>query len=331
MCTYNGSRYLAQQLESIASQNELPDELIVCDDRSTDQTLEILEAFSQKAPFRVRLFWNVERLGPAKNFEKAVRLCEGEIIALSDQDDIWKPEKLARLRHTFEKHPEAGYVFSDAEMVNENGESLGQKLWDAVDIRGKLTKFSGAGQVEVLLRHNLITGATMAFRSSLRNIFLPIPAAWMHDYWIVLLGSALSSGVPLEESLMMYRRHASQVCGWRKKTAWQVLRDSLETDEEEWAQKVIQFQQVLERLQLLSGSYPCPEDHLEPLRQKELHLSRRAGIRSASGLSRVLRVVQEAPSGRYQRFSRSWQSIVRDLWLNLPSAMRSSMSSPGKK
>jgi glycosyltransferase involved in cell wall biosynthesis len=330
MCTYNGARYLSQQVGSIASQNELPDELVVCDDRSTDQTPEILKEFCKKAPFPVRLFWNEERLGPAKNFEKAIRLCQGEFIALCDQDDIWKQDKLAKLRDAFEKNPNAAYVFSDAQMVDEKGESQGEQLWDAVEIRRKLKHFSGPGQVEALLRYNLITGATMALRSSFREILLPIPADWMHDYWIVLLGSVVSSGVPLEESLMMYRRHASQVCGWRKKTAWQVLRDSLDTNEEDWQAKVRHFHQILERVEFVSESVACPEDRIEPLRLKELHLTRRARIRSASSLARVFLVAQEASSGRYHRYSRSWQSIVRDLWITLPAPVHSTTSVSGR-
>ena len=88
MCTYNGARFLREQLESIASQIRLPDELVVCDDGSTDATLAILTEYAKAVRFPVRIQCNTSRLGPAKNFEQAISLCKGEIIVLSDQDDI---------------------------------------------------------------------------------------------------------------------------------------------------------------------------------------------------------------------------------------------------
>src|SRR5947208_14214106 len=95
MCTYNGERFLKEQLESLAAQTRQPDELVVCDDRSTDSTPHIVEAFARAAPFPVRLEVNDRCLGSTKNFEHAILRCTGALIALSDQDDVWHPEKLA--------------------------------------------------------------------------------------------------------------------------------------------------------------------------------------------------------------------------------------------
>ncbi|MBC7931137.1 MAG: glycosyltransferase, partial [Rubrivivax sp.] len=91
MCTYDGGRYLAEQLASIAAQTRAPDELVVCDDRSRDETTSIVRRFAETAPFPVRLYVNEQNLGSTRNFEKAIGLCEGELIALSDQDDVWLP------------------------------------------------------------------------------------------------------------------------------------------------------------------------------------------------------------------------------------------------
>lgn len=111
MCTYNGEEYLWEQLLSIAEQTRLPDELIVCDDSSTDTTLQILNEFQKMAPFSVRIYCNEAKLGPSKNFEKAITLCSGDVIALSDQDDVWLPRKLERLEKLLEDHLEAGLRF----------------------------------------------------------------------------------------------------------------------------------------------------------------------------------------------------------------------------
>ena len=101
LCTYNGTRYLKDQIDSIASQTRVPHELVVCDDCSSDDTVKILEAFASRAPFPVRLSVNPTNLGSTKNFAQAIALCRGDIIALCDQDDVWHPAKLERLASVF--------------------------------------------------------------------------------------------------------------------------------------------------------------------------------------------------------------------------------------
>lgn len=106
VCTYNGSRFLPEQLTSIAAQTRLPDEMVVCDDGATDATAEIIEKFARTAPFLVRFIRNSQNLGSTKNFENAIGLCTGDLIALSDQDDIWMREKLGRQAEMMERDPE---------------------------------------------------------------------------------------------------------------------------------------------------------------------------------------------------------------------------------
>jgi glycosyltransferase involved in cell wall biosynthesis len=313
LCTCNGGRFLAEQLQSIASQTSLPQELVVCDDSSTDDTVSMIQGFSRTAPFPVKLFQNAERLGPAKNFEKAIGLCESEIIFLCDQDDCWKPIKVERMVEALEKHPQAMYAFSNAEMVDESGNPLDSTLWDAVGLSGRVERFSGDGQLKILLKHNIVTGAAMAFRASFRESALPIMPDWMHDHWIVLLASAVSYGVPVPELLLSYRRHGSQVCGWKKQTFWEVCMESLQARSEDWSQKVAYFRQLLERIEAISPHLPCPPERMALLRDKEKHMVTRSTARGSNGLARVGRVLAEASTGRYQRFSDSWYSIVRDL------------------
>src|SRR5260221_2239662 len=119
MCTFNGGQFLNEQLQSIATQDRLPDELIVCDDRSTDRTVAIVEDFAVSASFPVRVLVNETRLGTSKNFERAIRLAEREIIALADQDDVSDRRKLGLLESMFSRRPSLGLVFTDAELVDE--------------------------------------------------------------------------------------------------------------------------------------------------------------------------------------------------------------------
>ena len=132
LCTYNGASFLDAQLDSYLTQTRLPDELVVCDDQSSDATLALLDGFAKRAPFPVRLHHNQARLGSTKNFEKAIGLCTGDLIATSDQDDVWLPDKLALSEAAFAKSPEIGLIFTNAEVVDQGLEPLGHRLWDAI-------------------------------------------------------------------------------------------------------------------------------------------------------------------------------------------------------
>jgi glycosyltransferase involved in cell wall biosynthesis len=313
ICTYNGSRFLHEQLQSIARQRRLPDEIVACDDGSTDDTIRLLAMFSHKVGLPVRIILNEQRLGAAKNFEKAISLCRGDIIVLADQDDIWRPDKLQRLVVALDGNPGAAYAFSDADMIDGNGALLGVRMWGAFGFTPYLHSFTASSQLQILLRQNLIVGASMAFRAHLKNLILPVPSGWMHDYWIVLLGSAISYGVPVPVPLLMYRRHAEQTCGWKKKDMWQSINESMASDEEVLLRKLEQFRELQMRLRLYYASTRYPIERLASLHEKELHLSNRVKLRSAAGLTRIRGVLLEAITGRYQRFSNSWLSIVRDL------------------
>ena len=218
VCTHNGAAFVAEQLESIAAQTRLPDEIVVCDDRSHDDTVTIVEQFAAIAPVPLRLVINSAKLGVVKNFEQAIASCGGDLIALCDQDDIWLPEKLARLEAEFDRAPEVGLVFSDAELVDENGRRLKRRLWEQIGFeraeRERLRKGRGLAD---LLAGATVTGATMAFRSIFKNLILPIPddLSIIHDAWIALLIASVTEVWPMEEPLVLYREHTEQQVGPR--------------------------------------------------------------------------------------------------------------------
>src|SRR5207248_1903508 len=118
MCTFNGARFLDAQLESLAAQSRPPDELVVCDDCSSDNSREIITSFALRSAFDVRLVVNDKNLGTTKNFEKAIQLCQGPIIALADQDDVWYAHKLDRIERAFLASPSVVAVFSDADIID---------------------------------------------------------------------------------------------------------------------------------------------------------------------------------------------------------------------
>jgi len=214
LCTYNGAKFLQEQLESIALQTRTPDEMIICDDQSKDDTLEIARDFASKASFPVKVFLNEKNLGSTRNFEKAIKLCTGDIIFLSDQDDVWYPNKLKKTEEVFLASPSTSLVFTDAEVVGENLKPLGYNLWQSIGFSKKeQSHFTDGKFLEILLRRNVVTGSTMAFRSEFKELFFPIPDVWVHDGWIALLTAFVSDLSIIPQPLIKYRQHSMQQVG----------------------------------------------------------------------------------------------------------------------
>lgn len=312
MCTYNGEPYLREQLISIAKQTRLPEEVVVCDDGSTDTTLQILNEFQEEVPFPVRIYRNDTRLGPTKNFEQAITLCTGDIVALSDQDDVWMPHKLERLERALENHPKAGYVFSDALVVDEELHPLGYTIWNRVSFTARQRRrFKRGYQLEILLKHNVVTGATAAFQAELRNWILPIPEQWVHDAWIALLASAAGArGIFIEEPLVKYRQHPDQAIGGMRISFHEQVRQALSTKGEAYARGATEFLQALDRLISTGRSNEKVQELIEA---KVQHLRAREALYVSTPLKCVSIVLQELLAGRYHNFSNDWKSIAEDL------------------
>ena len=195
MTTYNGAKYLQEQLDSFLYQTRQPDELVVCDDGSTDGTLEILEDFRRQAPFAVRVYRNQTNLGYTKNFEKALKLCTGEIIFLSDQDDVWFCHKVETMAEILAIRPEIFVLQTDMVLADEfmNPHPYTQ-----------LGNIIAVGQSQDMF----VAGCGTAVRREWLDEVLPIPSDVVtHDNWLHRL--ALSLGVrELHFSpLQYYRRH----------------------------------------------------------------------------------------------------------------------------
>lgn len=314
MCTYNGGRFLAEQLESIAVQTRLPDELVVCDDRSTDESVEIVRNFARHAPFPVQLEINEENLGSTKNFEKAIGLCQGEIIALADQDDVWYPKKLELLESVFLARPSVGAVFSDAEVMGEDQVTLGYRLWSSVGFSPARQKGISNGRgAQVLINRNVVTGATMAFRTKFRDLLLPVPKIWVHDAWIALLVSAIADLALIGEPLIQYRRHPGQQIGPLDSTLAQSIASAKRAGADEYYALAQQFTSARERL-LTAGEGSRIQAVIPQLDIKIKHLNARALI-ATKRLSRLPRILEELLSCRYHRYSRGWRSVAKDLLL----------------
>lgn len=320
MCTYDGARFVAEQLTSLAAQTRPPFELVVCDDRSTDGTPAIVAEFAASAPFPVRLHVNERNLGSTKNFERALGLCAGELIALCDQDDVWRPEKLERLGEEFARAPEVGLVFSDAELIDEDSRPTGERLWDRLGFRREERERLARGRASrELLTGSTVTGATMAFRARFRELVLPIPEdlALIHDGWIALAVSTVARVSPLSEPLVKYRRHAAQQVGplGRKDagashTGVGAARAAMRRANP-YAETLAVAESLRQRLLDKREEFDSREAVAE-LEGRIEHLRARARL-PESKLRRAGCVLRELATRRYHLYSNGVRSAVKDL------------------
>lgn len=206
MITYNGEKYLREQLDSILNQTYSDFELIICDDCSKDMTVSILQEYTRKDS-RIKLYINEENLGFKKNFEKAILLCNGEYIALSDQDDIWINNKLELCVQNINDYD---LLCTNSEIINSENIFQNYTMKNVLKIKkipnNQFKIFSH------LVFTNFVQGSTILAKKDFILSALPIPNNFeYHDYWFGLLAS-LSKGVKyLDIPTLKYRKHENQV------------------------------------------------------------------------------------------------------------------------
>jgi glycosyltransferase involved in cell wall biosynthesis len=315
MCTYNGVRFLDDQLESLASQHRTPDELVICDDCSTDSTISALKAFADRAPFPVHIHQNTARLGSTKNFERAIGLCEGTVIALCDQDDVWHSEKLSLTEECFMKNPDVGLVFTDAEVVDEGAKPLGYNLWSSLKFNEPLQmRMKSSGAFAILSQKQIVTGATMAFRSEFTNLVLPIPIdiPLIHDGWIALMISLVGPVDFIARPTIKYRQHESQQLGAPTNDRTALPDGIIERAKRRnsFAEEITKLERARERILIHKGQYQfLNEEYLE---QRLRHMQKRVEI-SKRRLARIPLAFGELLRGRYHRYSSGLSSFAKDV------------------
>ena len=218
LCTYNGERYIREQLESILNQTLLVDEIVVCDDGSSDKTLQIVEQIKTQTSIEIRVYCNETNHGVCKNFQKAINMCHGDIVFLSDQDDVWMPEKVDTVVRHFNQHPLHQVVFTDATLIDGDGKPIpGGTLWKCFGMTPKAKKMMNRGYgIELFSNENRATGATMAVRKGfkyLNHIVDYCKGDILHDGTLAMLAAASNQLGYIDEELIGYRIHREQECG----------------------------------------------------------------------------------------------------------------------
>jgi glycosyltransferase involved in cell wall biosynthesis len=318
LCTYNGARFIREQVRSICLQTRPPREIVLSDDASSDGCVEFAReevdacnASRPDSPVALRVLRNATPLRVTKNFEQAVRACDGDLIALCDQDDVWLPDRLARMSAEFDRRPGLVLLFTDARRVDEARRELGASLFDTLEVEpAELARVHGGEAFDVLLRRNLAAGATTIFRRALLDDALPFPAEWLHDEWLAILAAALGGVDLLEAPLIEYRQHGANQVGARSHGLRDKIRKALAARGEAHAKRLRKAERLLERLLALGARVPPAA--VEKARAKVAHQRVRAAL-PAPRIARCVPVLREAVTGRYGLYGYGARGALRDL------------------
>ncbi len=315
LCTRNGARYLPEQVRSICAQTPLPREIVLSDDNSTDDTLAVVrDTLAQCGvadQIALRVFSNTPALGVTRNFEQAVSACSHDLIVLCDQDDVWHPGRLARMAAQFEARPDLLLLHTDARLVDADLKPLGTTLFHALEVQpAELAAIAAGEAFGVLLRRNLVTGATTMFRKALLGAALPFPPEWVHDEWLGAVAAAIGRVDVLPEPTIDYRQHASNQIGARRLTLAEKVAKAMVERGDKHVQRLRRAEALLQRLVQLGARVPAR--YMDAQRAKVAHQRFRAELPAARGL-RLLPVLAEAARGRYARFGRGGHAIAQDL------------------
>lgn len=315
IATYNGAEYIQEQFASFVSQTRMPDELVICDDGSSDETVAIVQRFENTAPFKVQLYRNETNLGWIKNFEQAIGLCTGDIIFLSDQDDVWFPEKIQKMVELFEENN--SLQVAQCDMI----------LTDSALNVSSITQL-GVMRDNGFIEENFIFGCGTAIRRTWVAFILPFPEALHgmvgHDIWIHRLAAAMRVRYLLDKPLQYYRRHdaattSSALSRAQRASTWMDFSLSRSKDmTESWSYEIICAENVLLRLVEMKSSLRklCLIDRLaEAIQIQEAKIAskkKRFKFVQRTKPRRWISVLKFWIQGGYSEF-RGWRSMLKDI------------------
>jgi glycosyltransferase involved in cell wall biosynthesis len=326
LASYNGSAFIEAQLDSILAQSELPTEIVVTDDQSSDNTYDLLTEYAARSPVPIRFYRNATRLGFTRNFARAISLCRSDLIFLCDQDDLWLPDKVARMKGVF-ADPSVFLAYHGALVVTSDNQPLYQ-------LYNKIREEDFLSTKPIDPWHSPY-GLTQVFRSSLRGHEdlweRSLNHVWIeneplsHDQWYYLLAQVHGRIVYVDETLVRYRQHATNAVGashsGRAASPWGRLRGHLDHDprlDRLRADAALRRSEILEELRKRIG-HTSPNT-LEILAQMYRDLSarlerRRSAYCADSAIARAAYLARMVKHGDYGGHPWGFRppSIARDL------------------
>lgn len=316
ICTYNGEHYIREQIESILEQDRKVDEIIVCDDGSSDRTLDIVkQVFAESGFRRYQIMGPRATKGIAANFLRGLKAATGDYVFTCDQDDVWLPDKVAVFADAIEKSNEQLY-FSDGYVVESDLRKRGYSLWGSlgfsVSLLEKMT------MIDVLLKKCVVTGAAMVVSHELVDQIDDIPDCWLHDGWFAVVAACNDSIQPIDRKTFLYRQHGRNVVGAHS--------DSLLGRAKNWTRNISEQKRVRKKRY---ERYACVQQKLE-FRSEELTRCLRFwgklcdldGRGLPASLATIICFLADGSYGRYYTGARG---AVRDvLSLFLPKGLEQS-------
>jgi hypothetical protein len=318
LCTHNGAVYIEQQLRSVLDQSVKPSEIIISDDASTDGTLDIIagivaiwKADHPDASVRVEVLRNEVALGVTANFEQALAACTGDLIALCDQDDIWHPNRLERMRSQFDHLPDLLLLHSDARIVDGAGVPTGESLLQTLYVSpAEITAVHAGRAIDVLIRRNIVTGATAMLRRALVNRSRPFPPSWVHDEWLAVVGAATGGVDLLEEQITDYRQHGGNQIGASSLDAAGKLGRLRAPRSARNARLLARATALQERAKTFT---PVPTDAILSMIDGKLAHERARSELSPNRIRRIIPVLRQWRTGSYDRYGLGLPDVLRDL------------------
>jgi glycosyltransferase involved in cell wall biosynthesis len=312
MATYQGERWIGEQVRSILAQTHPVDELIVADDGSTDRTTDLVRELvaAHPAPPRLVVLDGEGGLGVVANIQRALRAAEGDVVLLSDQDDVWHDDRVAGALTALDA-PGALLTHSDARLVDGDGADLGATAFGRLELSE--TDLAGearpGGAWTLLLRRNVVTGAATGLRRELLERALPVPDGWLHDEWLAIVAAAVDGVVPDRSVLVDYRQHGANQVGVAAPTIRRKLSRLGGGRRDRDARLLRRARSLAARLPSVDG---VPAERLRDAARKLAHEERRSAL-PALRLARVPGVLRGIAAGDYGRFGGGARDVLRDL------------------
>ena len=320
VCTYNGEQFISDQLQSILQQTRPPDEIIICDDCSIDNTKLIVQEIMEQSKIPWRMIENATNLGVNKNFEQALISCSGDLICTADQDDYWFENKLAMIECTFDSSPETLLVFSNGQIVNDRLEPQEVSLWDIFGFNPQIFMYDQSQFFSLLLKRNVVTGATMVIHRKLLAWIIPFSDSWFFDHWIAMMATSLGCVKVLPEKTMYYRVHGNNVVGAVQETLLYKVKRYLSNYSKDY---LMEYRRVhftmLSQLHLrclkIIASLPDSID-IGLLREIEVCMNfwkRRVDISHEPVLKSLWKVTLDFKAGKYHKYHTGVRGAIRDV------------------
>jgi len=302
LCTYNGEKYIEEQLRSVCEQTTTPDEIIICDDKSTDNTLFIVNNLKKEyCDIRFVIVKNDTNQGVVKNFLNGCQKSTGDYIFFCDQDDVWLPEKIKKTMAKF--HEGIDLVFCNAKLVDASLRPKGQSLWESLHyIPGK------KDVLDEMLSRNIFTGMCMAIRRELYENNPAIGDCMLHDEFYGWISVFNNSYAILNEELVLYRQHDNNVVGSGNYSQF--------NSKQEAARRIIEStkrtRDKYEAIQALCNNYSA----FEEIKKAKLFYDFRVDIQHLRGIGNAIKVIRLAIAGYYNKYtSRTERAIGKDLYM----------------